>query len=111
MRSDYSARNWKLRPDNQSAIVLVMNEEDVEERLEELQEQVDAYRKRIETLEEELKIVVRFGNFVTHVRQYAAGKGAHTAWAKPPTPEDEAIFREWCRKFAEKHSEFEVAGG
>jgi hypothetical protein len=24
---------------------------------------------------------------------------------------DQATFREWCRQFAEKHSEFEVGGG
>jgi hypothetical protein len=88
-----------------------MTEEQIEERFEELQDQIDAYRKRIEVLEQELKIVARFGNFVTYVRQYGEGKGAPTTWAKVPTPEDEATFREWCRQFAEKHSEFEVGGG
>jgi hypothetical protein len=64
-----------------------MTVEQIEKRFEELQDQIDAYRKRIEVLEQELKIVARFGNFVTYMRRYGEGKGAPTTWAKVPTPE------------------------
>jgi len=48
-----------------------MTEEQIEERLEEIQDEINAYTKRIQSLEEDLNVVIRCsaGNIVEQVRQ------------------------------------------
>jgi hypothetical protein len=69
--------------------------------------ELDLLLKRIEELEEHLKIVIRFStpNAVRQARQYANARGSQSPWANPPP--DEPAFREKCGKFVEKYSEFE----
>jgi hypothetical protein len=52
-----------------------MTEEQMEERLEEIQDEVNAYTKRIQSLEEDLKVVIRCsaGNILEQARQNLHG--------------------------------------
>jgi hypothetical protein len=80
-----------------------MTDEKIEERFGEIQDQINAYTKRIKTLEEDLRIVIRFGyaNVVEQARLHAANAGVQSQWANPPP--DDPVFRERCREFAEKY--------
>jgi len=85
-------------------MVPFMTDEKLEERFGEIQDQIDAYKKRIKTLEEDLRIVIRFSNVdvVEQARLYAANAGVQSKWANPPP--DDLAFRERCREFAERHA-------
>ena|ERR1700746_996909 len=65
--------------------------------------------KRVQELEQDLKIVIRFckPNAVAQARQYANQRGSQSAWANVPA--DDSAFREICDKFREKYSELESA--
>jgi hypothetical protein len=52
-----------------------MTNEQIEERLGEMQDKIDAYTKRIQSLEEDLKVVIRCsaGNILEQARQNLHG--------------------------------------
>ena len=52
-----------------------MTNEQIEERLGEMQDEIDAYTKRIQSLEEDLKVVIRCsaGNILEQARQNLHG--------------------------------------
>jgi hypothetical protein len=83
-------------------MIAFMTEEQMEERLEEIQDEIDAYTKRIQSLEEELNVVIRcsVGNIVDQVRQRMEGI-VRSPFANSPA--EDSAFREQCRRFFEKY--------
>lgn len=70
--------------------------------------ELDLLSKRIQELEEALRVVIRFAkpNVVTQAAQYGARRGSQSSWANPPA--DDPAFQEQCRKFKEKYGDLEA---
>jgi hypothetical protein len=61
-------------------------DDDIAKRFEECEEALKAYEKQLDTLKEDLKMVLRFSrpNIVQQARQYATRTGGQSPWANPP---------------------------
>jgi hypothetical protein len=70
--------------------------------------ELDLLLKRIEELEDDLRVVIRFAkpNAVAQAAQYARQKGSQSSWANPPA--DDAAFQDQCRRFKEKYGDLEA---
>ena len=82
-------------------------DEEIEKRLEESEEAIKEYQKQLQSLKEDLEIVIRFSrpNAVQTARDYGAGMGSQSVWVN--APDDDPAFRERCKQFAKKYERFE----
>ena len=84
-----------------------MNDEQIKEHFEEIQDALNEYKKQIDALREDLKIVIAFThpNVVGQARQYARREGFQNPFANP-LPDDLGL-RDACGKFVEKYASLE----
>jgi hypothetical protein len=63
--------------------------------------ELDVMLKRIEELENDLRLVVRFNPILLEQVRHSIGRSPQSRWANPPA--DYKAFREQCGKFFEKY--------
>jgi hypothetical protein len=83
-------------------------DEEIEKRFEDSEEAIRDYQKQLQSLKEDLEIVIRFShpNAVQAASNYAAAlSGSQSVWAN--APDADPAFRERCKEFAKKYERFE----
>lgn len=63
--------------------------------------ELDLMLKRIEELENDLRLVVGFNPILLEQVRHSIGGSPQSRWANPPA--DDQAFREQCKKFFEKY--------
>ena len=82
-------------------------DEEIKTRLEENEEALKEYKKQLDLLKEDLKMVLRFShpNVVQQARNYFNSIRSAVQWANPPA--DDSELREAVKSFVDRYDTLE----